>query len=77
MAINERENRRLAPSDAVLVEETNQPQTMRVWPGLRVVGVGVTVAKGCFVMVREIGERFLLECPARFRSKVGIPTLVF
>ena len=51
--INERENRRLAPADAVVIEHqapgaptTNAPQTMRVWPGLRLVGAGGKVAKG-------------------------------
>ena len=69
IAVNDRENRRLAPSDAVLLEHrgssgpagTNQPQTMRVWPGLRLVGAGARVAKGCFVEVREAGERFVLD----------------
>ena len=63
MAINERENRRLAPEGALLVEHraqgpagTNQPQTMRVWPGLRLVGAGGRVPKGCFATVREVGE---------------------
>ena len=41
LQINERENRRLAPADALVVQyeargavPTNAPQTMRVWPGL-------------------------------------------
>ena len=68
MAINERENRRLAPEGALLVEHraqgpagTNQPQTMRVWPGLRLVGAGGRVPKGCFATVREVGERISLD----------------
>ena len=64
MAINERENKRLAPSEGALVVEhrapqqagTNQPQTMRVWPGLRLVGAGGRVPKGCFATVREVAE---------------------
>ena len=32
---------------------TNSPQTMRVWPGLHLVGAGGKVAKGCFVTVSE------------------------
>ena len=62
MAINDRDNRRLAPEGAVLLEHraqgpagTNQPQTMRLWPGLRLVGAGGRVPKGCFVTVREAG----------------------
>ena len=58
--INERENRRLAPADAVVIEHqapgaptTNAPQTMRVWPGLRLVGAGGKVAKGTFMRVAE------------------------
>ena len=50
--INERENRKLAAQDAVLIEHkeagaptTNSPQTMRVWPGLKLVGAGGKVAK--------------------------------
>ena len=68
MAINDRENRRLAPEGAVLLEHqaqgpagTNQPQTMRLWPGLRLVGAGGRVPKGCFVTVREAGERIVLD----------------
>ena len=51
--INDRENRRLAPKGALLLEHraqgpagTNQPQTMRLWPGLRLVGAGGKVPKG-------------------------------
>ena len=57
--INERESRRLAPADAVVIEHqapgptTNAPQRMRVWPGLRLVGAGGKVAKGTFVRVAE------------------------
>ena len=68
MAINDRENRRLALEGAVLLEHraqgpagTNQPQTMRLWPGLRLVGAGGKVPKGCFVTVREAGERIVLD----------------
>ena len=52
LQINERENRRLAPADALLVQyeargavPTNAPQTMRVWPGLRLIGAGGKVQK--------------------------------
>ena len=52
---NDRENRRLAPEGAVLLEHraqgpagTNQPQTMRLWPGLRLVGAGGKVPKESF-----------------------------
>ena len=54
--------RRLAPAEAVTLRYegraaagTNAPQTMRVWPGLRLVGAGGKVAKGCFVAVTEAG----------------------
>ena len=40
---------------------TNQLQTMRLWPGLRLVGAGGRVPKGCFVTVREAGERIVLD----------------
>ena len=67
--INERENRRLAPQEAVLIEHkeagaptTNSPQSMRVWPGLKLVGAGGKVAKGTFVQVAEVGpERVVLD----------------
>ena len=43
--INARDNRRLAPPEAVTIEysgtgptTTNMPQTMRVWPGLKLIG---------------------------------------
>ena len=57
MRLNEQHNRRLAPEGAVTLRYegragaagTNSPQTMRVWPGLRLVGAGGKVAKGCFV----------------------------
>ena len=72
--INERENRRLAPADAVLIEHqapgaptTNAPQTMRVWPGLRLVGAGGKVAKGTFVRVAEAdAERVTLDGGQQF-----------
>ena len=53
---------RLAPAEAVTLRYegraaagTNAPQTMRVWPGLRLVGAGGKVSKGCFVTVAEAG----------------------
>ena len=45
LGINARDNRRLAPPEAVTIEypgtgptTTNMPQTMRVWPGLKLIG---------------------------------------
>ena len=72
--INERENTRLAPADAVVIERqapgaptTNAPQTMRVWPGLRLVGAGGKVAKGTFVRVAEAdAERVTLDGGQQF-----------
>ena len=60
------ENRRLAPPDALLVEyeargavPTNAPQTMRVWPGLRLIGAGGKVQRGTFLTVEALGGRRL------------------
>ena len=40
----------------------NSPQTMRVWPGLKLVGAGGKVAKGTFVQVAEVGpEKVVLD----------------
>ena len=72
--INERENRRLAPADAVVIEHqapgaptTNAPQTMRVWPGLRLVGAGGKVTKGTFARVAEAdAERVTLDGGQQF-----------
>ena len=62
MRLNEQHNPRLAPAEAVTLRYegraaagTNAPQTMRVWPGLRLVGAGGKVSKGCFVTVAEAG----------------------
>ena len=74
MQINERENRRLAPPDAVLIEHreagaptTNSPQTMRVWPGLRLVGAGGKVPRGVFVTVADCdAERVKLDGGQQF-----------
>ena len=53
MRLNEQHNRRLAPENAVTITYegraaagTNAPQTMRVWPGLRLVGAGGKVGQG-------------------------------
>ena len=61
LQINERENRRLAPADALVVQyeargavPTNAPQTMRVWPGLRLIGAGGKVQKGTFLTVEAV-----------------------
>ena len=76
LQINERENRRRAPEDALLVQYagpetagTNAPQTMRVWPGLRLVGAGGKVQKGVFVTVSEVGERVALESGQSFEPR--------
>ena len=67
----QRENCRRAPEDALLVQYagpetvgTNASQTMRVWPGLRLVGAGGKVQKGVFVTVSEVEERVTLEKPS-------------
>ncbi|CAE7238133.1 unnamed protein product [Symbiodinium natans] len=67
--INARDNRRLAPPEAVTIEytgtgptTTNMPQTMRVWPGLKLIGVGGRVTKGIYVHVAEVGpEKIVLD----------------
>ena len=76
LQINERENRRRAPEDALLVQYagpetagTSAPQTMRVWPGLRLVGAGGKVQKGVFVTVSEVGERVSLESGQSFEPR--------
>eukprot|EP00439_Symbiodinium_sp_Y106_P020317 s8192_g2.t1 len=74
MRLNEQHNRRLAPENAVTITYegraaagTNAPQTMRVWPGLRLVGAGGKVAKGCFVSVAEAGpDAVRLDTGERF-----------
>ena len=74
MRLNEQHNRRLAPAEAVTLRYegraaagTNAPQTMRVWPGLRLVGAGGKVAKGCFVAVTEAGpDAVRLDTGERF-----------
>ena len=41
---------------------TNMPQTMRVWPGLKLIGVGGRVTKGIYVHVAEVGpEKIVLD----------------
>ena len=67
--INARDNRRLAPPEAVTIEytgtgptTTNMPQTMRVWPGLKLIGAGGRVTKGIYVHVTEVGpEKIVLD----------------
>ena len=74
LQINERENRRLAPADALLVEyeargavPTNAPQTTRVWPGLRLIGAGGKVQKGTFLTVEAVeGDVVRLESGQSF-----------
>ena len=67
--INARDNRRLALPEAVTIEytgtgptTTNMPQTMRVWPGLKLIGAGGRVTKGIYVHVAEVGpEKIVLD----------------
>ena len=74
LQIKERENRRLAPADALLVEyeargavPTNAPQTTRVWPGLRLIGAGGKVQKGTFLTVEAVeGDIVRLESGQSF-----------
>ena len=74
LQINERENRRLAPADALVVQyeargavPTNAPQTMRVWPGLRLIGAGGKVQKGTFLTVEAVeGDVVRLESGQSF-----------
>ena len=41
---------------------TNMPQTMRVWPGLKLIGAGGRVTKGIYVHVAEVGpEKIVLD----------------
>ena len=40
---------------------TNAPQTMRVWPGLRLIGAGAKVQKGTFLTVEVEGDVVRLE----------------
>ena len=59
----------LAPADALVVQyeargavPTNAPQTMRVWPGLRLIGAGGKVQKGTFLTVEAVeGDVVRLE----------------
>ena len=38
------------------------PQTMRVWPGLKLIGAGGRVSKGIYVHVAEVGpEKIVLD----------------
>ena len=60
---------RLAPPEAVTIEysgtgptTTNMPQTMRVWPGLKLIGAGGRVTKGIYVHVAEVSpEKIVLD----------------
>ncbi|CAE7477766.1 unnamed protein product [Symbiodinium natans] len=69
ITINARDNRRLAAPEAVTIEytgtgptTTNMPQTMRVWPGLKLIGVGGRVTKGIYMRVAEVGpEKIVLD----------------
>ena len=59
--LNERVNRAKAPDGARLFKYshaerarslTNKPQSMRIWPGIRLVGAGGKICKGTFVTVK-------------------------
>ena len=68
MAVNAAANRALAPEALKLLElnvmgcyksvptqtPQNSPQSMRVWPGLRLIGAGGKIPKGVFVAVAEV-----------------------
>ena len=67
MAVNAAANRALAPEASKLLElevihmgcyesvpTQNSPQSMRVWPGLRLIGAGGKIPKGVFVAVAEV-----------------------
>ena len=77
LQINDRENRRLAPADALVLQyeargavPTNAPQTMRVWPGLRLIGAGGKVQKGTFLTVKAVeGDIVHLESGQSFAGQ--------
>ena len=77
LQINDRENRRLAPPGALVLRyeargavPTNAPQTMRVWPGLRLIGAGGKVQKGTFVTVEAVeGDVVRLESGQSFAGQ--------
>ena len=55
------------PPEAVTIEysgtgptTTNMPQTMRVWPGLKLIGAGGRVTKGIYVHVAEVGPEMIV-----------------
>ena len=49
---------------------TNAPQTMRVWPGLGLIGAGGKVQKGTFVTVESVeGEVVPLESGQSFAGQ--------
>ena len=70
MAVNAAANRALAPQTSKLLQletqvihidlgcyesvTTQTPQSMRVWPGLRLIGAGGKIPKGVFVAVAEV-----------------------
>ena len=68
MAVNAAANRALAPEGSKLLElevmgcyesvptqtPQNSPQSMRVWPGLRLIGASGKIPKGVFVAVAEV-----------------------
>ena len=78
MAVNAAANRALAPEASKLLQlevidlggcdksiTQNSPQSMRVWPGLRLIGAGGKIPKGVFVAVAEVeaAQRHAAEEP--------------
>ena len=68
VALNKAHNLRHKLADAVFIQappatrEGNQPQSMWVWSGLRVIGSGGKCLKGLFYTVRAVtGEQVLLD----------------
>ena len=75
LQINERENRRRAPEDALLVQYAAGDGGHQCAPnhesgtGVRLVGAGGKVQKGVFVTVSEVGERVTLESGQSFEPR--------
>ena len=67
--INKELNEKNKPEGAIKIEvngkhqiDNNAPQTMYIWPGLRLIGAGHKVPKGIFVQVKACdGERVTLD----------------
>ena len=48
----------------------NSPQSMRVWPGLRLIGAGGKIPKGVFVAVAEVEPDGHPDAPPRYLAQV-------